>query len=46
MRILLPHEPKSVRAGVDLQSDWDSKSRTLLLKFENRPDGVRVEIEW
>ena len=46
MRILLPQEPKSVDAGVSSQSSWDETSHTLLLQFENRPDGVRVKIEW
>ena len=46
MRILLPQEPKSVDADVSSQSSWDEASHTLLLQFENRPDGVRVKIEW
>ena len=46
MRILLPQEPKSVDADVSSQSSWDETSHTLLLQFENRPDGVRVKIEW
>ena len=46
MRILLPQEPKSVDADVSSQCSWDEASHTLLLQFENRPDGVRVKIEW
>ncbi len=46
MRILLPQEPKNVDADVSSQSSWDEASHTLLLQFENRPDGVRVKIEW
>lgn len=46
MRILLPQEPKSVDADVSSRSSWDEASHTLLLQFENRPDGVRVKIEW
>jgi hypothetical protein len=25
---------------------WEERSRTLLLKFENDPAGVQVDIEW
>ena len=46
MRILLPREPQSVNVDVSSQSSWDEASHTLLLQFENRPDGVRVKIEW
>ncbi|MBQ7181145.1 MAG: hypothetical protein IJR87_07630 [Bacteroidaceae bacterium] len=46
MRILLPREPKSVHTDASSQSNWDAESHTLLLQFENRPDGVRVKIEW
>lgn len=46
MRILLPREPKRVYADVSSQSSWDAESHTLLLQFENRPDGVCVKIEW
>lgn len=49
-RILLPKLPvKVVVDGVvveNLQEVWDQRSKTLLLRFENNPDGVNVSIEW
>lgn len=53
MRILLPRQPKTV--GVSLANgetwtidaqQWDKRSHTLLLKFKNSPEGVKVDIEW
>lgn len=49
MRILLPHKPKkiSVEGAPKYESEWTKGGfNTLLLKFENNPDGVRVKIEW
>ena len=46
MRILLPKEPKMVKVAATYQSEWDAKTRTLLLQFENQPEGVQVEITW
>ena len=46
MRILLPREPKQVKVSVPSKSEWDSSTRTLLLGFENNPDGVKVDISW
>lgn len=46
MRILLPQEPTRVQVSVDHRSSWDKSSHTLLLEFENDPDGVRVSLEW
>ena len=46
MRILLPKEPKKVKVAATYQSEWDVKTRTLLLQFENQPEGVQVEITW
>ena len=46
MRILLPKEPKKVKVAATYQSEWDAKTRTLLLQFENQPEGVQVEITW
>ena len=46
MRILLPQVPKQVQVSVVSQSSWDEESQTLLLKFENDPEGVQVRIEW
>lgn len=46
MRILLPQAPKQVQVSVASQSSWDEESQTLLLKFENDPDGVEVRMLW
>ena len=46
MRILLPKQPKKVRASVTSRSAWDEESQTLLLEFENDPEGVQVKIKW
>ena len=46
MRILLPKQPKKVRASVANRSTWDKESQTLLLEFENDPEGVQVKITW
>ena len=46
MRILLPQAPKQVQVSVASQSSWDERSQTLLLGFENDPEGVQVRIEW
>ena len=46
MRILLPTEPRIVKVSVPSRSSWDAMSRTLLLEFENDPDGVSVRLEW
>ena len=46
MRILLPQAPKQVQVSVSSQSSWDEESQTLLLRFENDPDGVEVRLLW
>lgn len=46
MRILLPKKPKDVKVSANYQSEWDAKTRTLLLQFENLPEGVKVELKW
>lgn len=49
MRILLPSKPKSVRLDGTKTDSWKwnrADHNTLLLKFENNPDGVKVDIEW
>jgi hypothetical protein len=46
MRILLPQALKQVQVSVASRSSWDEKSQTLLLRFENDPEGVQVRIEW
>jgi hypothetical protein len=49
MRVLLPSKPKSVvvkdahgRVMKEATSQWDGKSHTVLLIFENNPEGVQV----
>ena len=48
-RILLPSRPKSVlidgKECVD-ETGWDAESKTCLVRFENSPDGVKVQIRW
>jgi len=46
MRVLLPREPKQVKVSVASQNQWDADTHTLLLQFENLPEGVKVEINW
>lgn len=49
MRILLPKKAKSVKVEGTKDCTWDWNSNdlnTLLLKFENNPDGVKVDITW
>ena len=47
MRILLPKQPKNVKVSAQtFTSEWDKATHTLLLQFENNPDGVQVNIEW
>ena len=46
MRILLPQKPVKVQTSVPNSSTWDEESQTLLLEFENDPEGVQVRIEW
>ena len=54
MRILLPKQPKKVVVTTAQTAEplpvsineWDAKSNTLLLGFENDPDGVRTTIQW
>lgn len=49
MRILLPKKAKSVKVEGTKDCTWDWNSNdlnTLLLKFENNPDGVKVNITW
>jgi len=52
-RILLPKKPSEVTvknpAGeviTNAEHAWDETSGTCLLKFENNPDGILVEIKW
>ena len=47
MRILLPKEPKEIELSTNqFTSTWDAETHTLLLQFENNPDGVHVNIKW
>lgn len=53
MRVLLPAAPEKVRIrnakGEDLKdavSEWDESSHTLLLTFENSPEGIQVRCKW
>ena len=47
MAILLPHEPKEITVGADTyETQWDGKDRLLHLRFENKPEGVKVCIRW
>ena len=52
-RVYLPQKPKDVKvknpAGeliTAAEYSWDATSNTCLVKFENDPDGVTVEMEW
>ncbi len=48
-RVLLPSRPKQVQVdGKEVleRKNWDSKSNTYLLQFENHPDGVAINIVW
>ena len=47
MRILLPKEPKDIQVSCkEFTQAWDKHTHTLLLMFENNPDGVQVAIKW
>lgn len=52
MRIYLPLRPVDIslkKTGMSLpifKKDWDAKSHTLLLKFENFSEGVNVTVTW
>ena len=47
MRILLPKKPKEITVSASpFTSEWDADTHTLLLQFENNPEGVQVNIEW
>ena len=47
MRILLPKKPKDIKVSANqFTSEWDTDTHTLLLQFENNPEGVQVNIEW
>ncbi|HRP55783.1 hypothetical protein [Agriterribacter sp.] len=53
MRILLPAAPEKTSVTDDkgaaltgIKKEWDAASRTLLLGFNNSPEGINVEISW
>ncbi|MBT1705192.1 hypothetical protein [Chryseosolibacter indicus] len=53
MRVLLPKKPQQCDAydhkGNKLNEavwKWDEESKTGLLRFENNPEGVKVELTW
>ena len=53
MRVLLPAEPnkcdiknQSGNVPENTSWKWDVKSKTCLLKFENSPDGIEVNLSW
>ena len=53
MRVLLPVAPQkctiSSADGTELKEalwEWDSKSKTCWLSFENNPEGVNVRLAW
>lgn len=53
MRILLPAKPKTVSvtrldatAITIVANEWDAETKTVLLGFENRSEGVNIKIEW
>lgn len=47
-RIALPRSPKSIKVGEynqnQVESIWDAKSKTLLIKYPNSADGLWIEI--
>ena len=48
-RVLLPSSPVSVKVnGSDVLDNncWDEESHTYLIRFDNDPDGVKVEFAW
>lgn len=52
MRIKLPKRPKNVslKMGVEairlIENNWDAKTKTVLLRFDNYSEGVFVTIHW
>lgn len=53
MRILLPGKPNAIQVknqetdkDLKFEQRWDDYTKTLLLKFENLPYGVQVQIQW
>jgi hypothetical protein len=52
-RIFIPQKPKNItikdhtgKVISDAENSWDELSHTSLVKFENNPDGITVEVRW
>ena len=52
-RILLPQKPKDVTVknvngvlSMEAEHSWDETSKTCMVKFENDPNGITVELKW
>jgi hypothetical protein len=52
-RVLLPSKPGKITVTdhesqpvKDVRSSWDESSHTLYLRFDNSPDGIKVDIKW
>ncbi len=52
MRVLLKQEPRAIAvtdhtgAAVTFISTWDEASRTVFLKFDNDPEGIKVTLDY
>ncbi|HBX20896.1 MAG TPA: hypothetical protein DEF88_10665 [Porphyromonadaceae bacterium] len=53
MRVLLPVQPKECNISdnsrnklTDFEWSWDETSKTVLLTFENNPEGIEAEFKW
>jgi hypothetical protein len=47
VRARIPSEPVQVKAsGESASYEWDAPSRTVLIRFANRPTGRLVEVAW
>ena len=50
-RLLLSSKPGKVEAknsqgqAIEIKSDWDEMTKTLLIRYANNPDGVKIAIE-
>ena len=47
LRVMLPSRPTESRISQNVRRwEWDSLSHTLVLEFENQPEGVKVELKF
>ena len=47
VRVRVPSAPTTVLAdGVEIPAQWDAASRTALIRFANKPAGVKVQVAW